>query len=328
MQRIFRSVFGQISNNKSFGPASRILPFVLLCGVFVVVGCSSVGKLISGGGSGGNQAPDSAKPAASPIERQLPLQQPRVLTYADLQFTATKAVVSNRVDDLLPIDNSKPEIADISFTVVNTLKDAVRIENGLWQLRLGDGTVYKQVYSDAFGPRDTKDRKASFRVAANSQLAGAQISLDEKDKEPATLMLDGAIAPSPYPFNIATSGVETKTKEGTLTYNIIKATVDLDAYGKRAGSDKRYLNLTVRVTDKGAASGGGYFLPEYFRLLTDGNPSQPENSSESALNSGGTQDYTMSYLIPKNVSMVDLEVGKPSIEPTEKIHIDLEKVSQ
>lgn len=305
--------------------ASRDIPLLLLFGVLVTLGCSSVGKLVS---SGGGQAPDSARPAASPVERQLQLQQPRVLNYADLQFTATKAVVSNRIDDLLPSDNARPEIADITFSVVNTLKDAVRIESGLWQLRLADGTVYKQVYSDALEPRDTRDRKVSFRVAANSQLAGSQISLDEQGKEPATLMLDGALKPPVYPANVATSGVETKAKQGTLTYNIIKATMDEDAFGKRSALDRLYLNLTVRVIDRGEAGGGGYFLPEYFRLVTDGNPSQPEHSSESLLNSGGTQDYMMSYVVPKNVNMVDLEVGKPDEGQTAKIHLDLEKLSQ
>jgi hypothetical protein len=328
MQSIFRSVFVHKTIKRSFGPASRNFPLLLLCGVFVVLGCSTVGKLISSGGPGGNQSADPAKPAASPIERQLQLQQPRVLNYADLQFTATKAVISNRIEDMLPIDNTKPEIADITFSVVNTLKEGVRIESGLWQLRLGDGSVYKQVYQDVFEPRDTKERKISFRVPANSQWTGAQIVLDQQDKEPATLILDGSISPSQYPVNIPTSGVDTVAKEpSNLTYNIVKATLDLDAYGKRAALDKRYLTLTVRVTDKGAG-GGGYFLPEYFRLLTDGNPSQPENSSDSELNSGGTQDYTMAYVVPKNVSMVDLEVGKPDEGPTGKIHIDLEKVSQ
>ena len=332
MKNILKVILERDPNKKSFGPASRNLPLLILFGVFLVVGCSSIGKLISssgGSGSGGNQTPDPAKPAASPVEIQLKLNQPRVLNYANLQFTATKAIISNRVDDMLPIDNTKPEIADITFSVVNTLKDAVRIQSGLWQLHLTDGAVYKQVYSDAFEPRDTKDRKISFRVAANSQWTGAQIVLDEQDKEPATLVLDGAIPPPEFPANIATSGVDTIAREPSkLTYNIIKATLDVDAYGKRSALDKRYLNLTVRVTDKGAGSGGGYFLPEYFRLLTDGDPSQPENSSDSNLNFGGTQDYTMSYVVPKNVSMVDLEVGKPSVGETEKIHIDLDKVSQ
>jgi hypothetical protein len=313
----------------SFGPASRNLPLLALLGLVMVVGCSSVGKLASGAGGGGNQAPDPAKPAATPVEVELKLNQPRVLNYANLQFTATKAVISNREDDMLPPDKAKPEIADITFSVVNTLKTGVQIRAGLWQLHMGDGAVYKQVYSDGFEARDTKERKVSFRVAANSQWTGAKIVLDEQDKEPATLVLDGPNPPPQFPVNVATSGVDTIAKEPSkLTYNIVKATLDVDSFGKRCALDKRYLNLTVRVTDKGPGGGGGYFLPEYFRLLTDGNPSQPEDTSDSGLNSGGTQDYDMSYVVPKNVSMVDLEVGKPDESQPKKIHLDLEKAGQ
>jgi len=238
-------------------------------------------------------------------------------------------VISNRVEEMLPIDNTKPEIADITFSVANPLKEGVQIGSGLWQLRLGDGSVYKQVYEDVIEPRDTKERKISFRVAANSQWTGAQIVLDELDKEPATLILDGPVPPSQYPVNIPTSGIDTVAKKpSSLTYNIVKATMDVDAFGKRSALDKRYLTLTVRVTDKGPGGGGGYFLPEYFRLLTNGDSSQPENTSDSGLNSGGTQDYTMSYVVPKNIAMVDLEVGRPDEGPTEKIHLDLENVGQ
>ena len=226
-----------------FGPASRNAPLLLLVSIFWIVGCSTVGKIVSGskdGGSNGGQAANTSRAEASPAERQLKLDQPRILNYAGLQFTATKAVLSGRVDDMLPIDNTKPEIADITFSVANNLKDAVRIDGGLWQLRLGDGSVYKQVYEDAFQARDTKERKISFRVPLNSQWSGAQITLDEKDKEPASLVLEGPIAPPQYPSNIAVSGSETTTQApGKLTYAIVKATLDLDGYGKRAALEKR-----------------------------------------------------------------------------------------
>ncbi len=329
MKTILKHIFDGEIKIKSFGAAIRNLPLLLLVGILLVAGCSSVGKLLPGGGSGagGNQAPSTSKPGDSLVERELKLIQPRIFNYANLQFTATKAVISGRIEDNLPIDNTKPEIADITFSIVNTSKEGVRIDDAIWQLRLGDGSVYKQKYSENFEPRDTKERKISFRVPANSQWPGAQIVLDEQDKEPATLILDGVVPSAQYPSNIATSSGDTTTKEPNLTYSIVKATLDLDAFGKRAALGKRYLNLTVRVTDKGAASGGGYFLPEFFRLMTDGNPSAPENSSDSALNTGGTQDYMMSYVVPKNVSMVDLEVGKTGVQETAKLHLDLEKVS-
>lgn len=305
-------------------------------GIIWVGGCGNVGKMLPGSnssvsngsaGSGGQRAANDAKPNAPPGERPLPLDQPRIIKYADLQFTVTKAVISGRVADELPIDNSKPDVADITFSVVNTFKDAVRIESGVWHLKLGDGTIYKQIYSDAFEPRDTKERKISFHVPVNSQWNGAQLTLDEPDKEPATLILDGAMPPPQYPLNLATGSVETTTKTEKLTYLIVKANLDLDAFGKRAALGKRYLNLTVRMKDKGAGGGGGYFVPEYFRLLIDGTPSAPESASDSNLNSGGSQDYAMAYVVPANTAKVELEVGKPGVSETAKIPIDLKPVN-
>jgi hypothetical protein len=325
MKNILTRIFDGEIKLKSFGAASRNIPLLILCGILWVVGCSSVGKFLPSNSSvSTNETPDAPIATASPVGRPLQLNQPRVMKYADLQLTVTKAIIARRVADELPIDNSKREVADITFSVVNTLKDAVRIESGLWQLKLGDGSVYKQIYSDAFEPRDTKEVKISFRVPANSQWNSAQLTLDEQDKEPATLVLDGPMPPQQYPLNLATSGSETTTKGGdSLTYSIIKATLDMDAFGKRAALGKRYLNLTVRVKDKGAGGGGGYFLPEYFRLLIDGTPNAPENTSDSSLNSGGSADYTMAYVVPANTNSVELEVGKPGVSELAKIPIDL-----
>ncbi len=324
MKNTLSHLFSSEIKLKPCDTASRNVPLLMLCCILWVVGCSNVGKFLPSNSSvSTNQTPDAPRATASPVERPLQLNQPHVMKYADLQFTVTKAVIASRVADELPIDNSKPEVADITFSVVNTLKDAVRIESGLWQLKLGDGSVYKQPYSDAFEPRDTKELKISFRVPANSQWNGAQLTLDEQDKEPATLVLDGPMPPQQYPLNLATSGSETTTKAENLTYSIIKATLDMDAFGKRAALGKRYLILTVRIKDKGAGGGGGYFVPEYFRLLIDGTQSAPENASDSNLNSGGSQDYTMAYVIPANTNSVELEVGKPGVSELAKIPIDL-----
>lgn len=308
------------------GPTAGNIAILIIVSMFLVAGCS-MGKLLSNSSTSGpdaNRPADVNRPAVA--ERRLKTERPLTMKYADLEFTVNKAVFTNRIDDELPIDNSRPEIADITFSVVNTLQVGVRIESGMWKLRLGDGSVYSKGYQDLIQPRDTKYRIVSFRVPANSQWAGAQITLDEMDKEPASLNLDGPQPQVQFPANIPTDAHETITKDPELAYTITKATLDLDAYGKRAALDKRYLNITVRVTDKGVAGGGGYFLPEFFRLITDGSPSAPENASDSALDAGGTQDYSMSYVVPKNISMVDLEVGKTGIQKTAKIHLDFEKL--
>jgi hypothetical protein len=284
----------------------------------VPLACKQIGSLSSNSNSNG-----SATATASPFERLLQLTEPRTLKYADLQFTVTKAVISNRVADDQPQDKSNPALADITLSVVNTLKDGVGIQSGMWQLKLGDGSVYKRPYSDNFAPRDTKERMISFHVPTSAQWNGAQITLDEQDKEPATLALDGPARPQQYPAKLA-SGDETTTKEPVMTYTILGANVDVDGAGQRAALGKRYLNLSVRVTNKEAGGGGGEFLPEFFRLLIDDVPSSPENMSDNNIVNGqSSQDVTLSFVIPESATRVELEVGKPDIQQTARIPIAL-----
>ena len=183
------------------------------------------------------------------FERPLQLTGPRTLSYANLQFTLTKAVISDRVANDQPQDNTNLALADLTFTVVNTLKDSVSIRSALWQLKLGDGSVYKQPYEDNFASRDTKERMVSFRVPPSAEWKGAQLTLDEQDKEPATLALDGPAQSQQYPAELA-SGDETTTKEPAMTYTILGASVDVDGAGQRVALGKRYLNLSVRVANK------------------------------------------------------------------------------
>ncbi len=305
--------------------ASGNLILVSLCGIFLVAGCSSIGKSLSGGGGSGanaNQPAVNARPASSPVELALQSTQPRVFKYANLQYTVTKAVISVRVADDLPIDNSKPAVADITFSIVNMAKEGVTIRNGQWQLKLGDGSIYKRPYEDNLQPRDTQERKISFHVPESSQWTGAQITLDEQDKEPATLMLDGPISPPQYPMTLNLKSDEKTTKDPTNTYAIQSANIDVDGFGHRAALGKRYLNVTVHITCK---EGGGGFVPEFFRLLTNGEPSVPENSSDSNLQCPGFQDYVMAYVIPANAAAVELEVGKTGVQKTSTIPIDLKQ---
>jgi hypothetical protein len=292
--------------------------------VFVVavpLACKQIGSLSSNSNSNGG-----ATATASPFERPLQLTEPRTLKYANLQFIVKKALISNRVANDQPQDNSNPALADITLSVVNTFKDAVGIQNGLWQLKLGNGSVYKRTYSDNFAPRDTKERMISFQVPTSAQWNGAQLTLDEQDKEPATLTLDGPAPPQQYPAKLA-SGDETTTKEPVMTYTILGATVDVDGSGQRAALGKRYLNLSVRVANKEAGGGGGEFLPEFFRLLIDGVPSAPENMSDNNIVNGqSSQDVTLSFVIPESANKVELEVGKPSIQETASIPIALKAV--
>jgi hypothetical protein len=299
--------------------ANTFVKWVALAFVLIVpLACKHIGSLSSNSNSN-----SGSTATASPFERPLQLTEPRTLTYANLQFTLTKAVISNRVANDQPQDNANLALADITFTVVNTLKDGVAIRSAIWQLKLGDGSVYKRPYEDNFAPRDTRERMISFRVPPSSEWKGAQLTLDEQDKQPATLALDGPTQPQQYPDKLA-SGAETTTKEPAMTYTILGASVDVDGAGQRVALGKRYLNLSVRVTNKETAGGGGVFLPEFFRLIIDGVPSAPENMSDNNIVNGqSSQDVTLSFVIPESATKVELEVGKPDIQQTARIPIAL-----
>ena len=291
------------------------LAFVLT----VPLACKQIGSLSANRNSG-------ATATATPFQRSLQITEPRAMKYANLQFTLTKAVISNRVATDEPQDSSNQALADITFSVVNTLKDGVGIKSALWQLKLGDGSVYKQPYEDNFAPRDTKERMVSFRVPLSAEWKGAQLTLDEQDKEPATLVLEGPIQAQQYPTKLA-SGAEQTTKEPVMTYTILGATVDVDGAGQRAALGKRYLNLSVRVANKEAGGGGGVFLPEFFRLMIDGSPSAPESMSDNGVVNGqSSQDITMSFVIPESATKVELEVGKPDLQQTARIPIALKEM--
>jgi len=288
----------------------------------VPLACKQIGFSSSNSNSNG-----SATATTTPFERALQLTETRTLQYANLQFTLKKAVISNRVAPDQPQDNTKLALADLTFSVVNTLKDGVGIRSAIWRLKLGDGSIYKQPYEDNFAPRDTKERMISFRVPLSAEWKGAQLSLDEQDKEPGTLVLEGPAQAQQYPTKLA-SGDETTTKEPVMTYTILGATLDVDGAVQRAGLGKRFLNLSVRVANKEAGGGGGVFLPEFFRLMIDGNPSAPENMSDNGVVNGqSSQDITMSFVIPESATKVELEVGKPEIQQTARIPIAL-KVMQ
>lgn len=298
------------------------IKWVFFAFVLVVpLACKQIGSLSSKPSNSNSNG--GATATATPFERPLQLTETRTLKYASLQFTLTKAVISNRMANDQPQDNTNMALADISLSVVNTLKDAVGIRSALWQLKLGDGSVYKQPYEDNFAPRDTKERMISFRVPPSAEWKGAQLTLDEQDKEPATLVLDGPAPPQQYPAKLA-SGAETTTKEPVMTYTILGETLDVDGAGQRAALGKRYLNLSVRVTNKETAGGGGVFLPEFFRLMIDGVASAPENMSDNNIVNGqSSQDVTLSFVIPASANKVELEVGKPDIQQTARIPIVL-----
>jgi hypothetical protein len=289
--------------------------------VFILViplACKQLGSLAPNSNGGGTPTT-----SATPFQRSLDISEGRSLTYAGVRFTLTKAVISNREPNDRAPGGSNPALADVSFAVVNTFNEGVAISGGRWQLKLGDGTVYQRPYSVNFDARDTKDSMISFSVPTNAEWKGAQLTLDEPDREPAILALDGAATPQPYPTKLSPGG-EAATKGPAMTYKILVAALDVDGSGQRAALGKRFLNLTVRVASQETSGGGGMFIPEYFRLMIDGVPRALEHMSDNNIVEGqSSQDVTLSFVIPASATKVELEVGKTGVQETARIPLDL-----
>jgi hypothetical protein len=123
-----------------------------------------------------------------------------------------------------------------------------------------------------------------------------------------------------FPLKL-TSGSSANTQDPSMAYTITRAEIDLDGMGKRAVLDKRYLNLEVHVVNH---DGSGQFLPEFFRLLVNGDEFSPEdNANKTTIEPQRSQEYSMSFLIPSDTANVELEVGKAEIQKTVKMAIDV-----
>lgn len=313
-------------NTKLSWQARHTILLAMLCLALCMTACGGLSSLASHSNTGGSSDTPhsgSAKPPDASVEHPLQLTSPRTMKYADLQFTVTKGVISNRAPDDADDSDANTATADITLSVVNTLKDMVRIRSGLWQLKLGNGSIYKQTYSDDLEARDTQERKVSFRVPASAKWDGAQLILDEQDKEPATLPLDGPQPQAQYPVKLSATG-ETTLKEAGMLFGILSASIDLDGFGSRAPAGKRYLIVSVRASNKNAPNGYPV-AADTFRLLVDGTPSAPEKIDPccEVVEQPGSKEFTMAFIVPATASSAELEVGEVGKE-TARISLDLQ----
>jgi hypothetical protein len=214
--------------------------------------------------------------------------------------------------------------ANITLSITNTSNDSVRIKSGLWQLKLADGAIYKEPFDDDFAARDTQERKLTFSVPTNAAWAGAQLIVDEQDKEPAVLPLDGEAPQVPPPTQLALNGGASVNEPAPVTFTLADGTLDLDAFGQRAQIGKRYLKLTIRAACKDTRGGGCYVGGDTFRIVVDGQPIAPEKLDPvaEAVSSQGSRDFTAAFLVPANTTNCQLEVGEVGKE-TSRLPIDM-----
>jgi len=248
-------------------------------------------------------------------DRALELRSPATLKYAGLNFTVTRAVISDE-------GQANSNEANLDISIVNPSEIDVRISDGIWELKIWGGDFKSAPFDLQIGSRETKNTKITFeRIPAGTQWTGSELRLDEKDKEPASVLLDSPMKQIPdFPLKL-TSGSTANTQDPSMAYTITRAEIDLDGMGKRAVLDKRYLNLEVHVVNH---DGSGQFLPEFFRLLVNGDEFSPEdNANKTTIEPLGGQEYSMSFLIPSDTANVELEVGKAEIQKTVKMAIDV-----
>lgn len=286
-----------------------------------VVACNRLGRSSSGERSNGTSPATTSGP---PFERTLNLATPRALNYANLKITVTKAVISNRAPDTTQSDDSNPATADVTLQVLNTLNQTVRIRNGQWQLKLGNGSVYKAPFDETFEARDTQERKISFRVPLNADWPGAQLALDEQDKEPASVPLSAPLPQNQYPAKFTATGDATLKEPDTVSYSISGGEFDLDAFGQRASVGKKFLMLSVKAECKETAGGGCFVSRDSFRIIVDGQPIAPENLDpiSEAITPQGAREFTAAFLVPAAATTYQLEVGEAN-KQTARIPFDV-----
>jgi hypothetical protein len=120
------------------------------------------------------------------------------------------------------------------------------------------------------------------------------------------------------------TGAEASIKVPQLTFKVQEASLDLDAFGERALTGKRYLRLKVLVSSQ-EPKYDSYVGPESFRAIVDGKPVGPERLSPAAeaVKAATEQEFTMAFSIPSTAANAELQVGEVGKE-TAKIPLSLQ----
>lgn len=315
----------------------------LMCGVALLVSaaltlaaCAAPGGAPSGNsGSSGSSSSSNNKPrptrpkptprpTVAPIMREVEDAAERTFKYADLDFSVTKATISNQVPNSDPPRYSRNDATlDLTLSVTNPTKDYVFIDAGLLRLKFEGAKEIKEPFNGSVEARDTQEFEFQWEVPITTTWEGAQLILDESDKEPVTLALSGAVEKSQYPVKLTAGAEVSVDKPVKLTYKVLEAMLDLNGQGKRVEVGKRFVLLKVLAQNKDSAY-NVYVGPESFRLLVDGVPKAAErlDPAAEAIDPLSEQEFQIVFLIPANAKKIELEVGEAG-KSTAKIPIEL-----
>ncbi len=178
------------------------------------------------------------------------------------------------------------------------------------QVKLANDLVVKKPVELNVQARDTVPLALDLEVPPEATWSGAQLGLDENDKEPASIALDGPVTETSFPQTLAVAN-EVNVKEPNLNYKVTKAVLDLDGPGVRAAKGKRFVLLTVIASNKDSKF-DAYVGPESFRITADGTSIAamqitPAAEAVKALNS---QEFRVAFVIPQSAKSATLVLGE------------------
>ena len=273
-------------------------------------------------------------PEATPEAPDLP----RSVSYGDMTFTITQAVLSHASPRTYDRPGN-PELVDQSYlyvhlTIQNDLKNVQQtLYASVFQLDAGGArrqavSILGQAAASNIQPGTAVDYITGFEVADDLHFGDATLVIVDAGAIPALLPLTGAEPESPYPID---AKIETNSAQATsanpcstsMLVQPLSAQIDLDAGidqrgldgnvddGRRALEDQRFLRIEMRATGDSGQCGGANVQDKGFRLQIDGTPRGTVNHVNIALSNGEAVDFPLLYRVPADAKGLILLAGAP-----------------
>lgn len=256
-------------------------------------------------------AASGATPTPKPISKSLNAALPRSTRYAGVVFTITGGELTNADPNA---SNDARYRSDRLYAILpvkldNTQGDRdVALSSDLVRLQLSDGNQYQNDgrFSIEVAGAATRSGQLVFGVPSTASWTGAKLILRESGKEPAVLPLDGKAPGVPGPLDLKLS---TEKTVGTVTYRVLRATLDTARNGQQVAQGMRFLRFNLRVVNEGREPGGALVTDRNFRLLVDGDSLAPDDYPSVAIPPQSKVDGSVDFTIPVDAKNVTLQVG-------------------
>lgn len=307
------------------GCGGFLVMIAVVLGLALVTGNITPGRVRTAGSVAAALVNARSTPTPEPFASTISTNPPTRAYYAGLEITVTKGEISNR----LPRRGTQPiqyagdrAYAYLTLTVNNPLDKYVMVDQGYFQLQTADGHLYQDVngWSSGFDAQAAKDEELVFKVPADTRWPGARLVLGGSSKEQTVLPLDGSPFVPNYSVALPAKGEATIAD---LNYKLLSASLDLDFGGQRVDAGKRYLVLSIRVTNQSSSPGGEYYGTDNYRLLIDNVPMAPFKGPNEVLAPKSAFDGPVVFVVPATAKSADLQVGPISRGQFAKISLNL-----